>query len=82
LRLLHLFEVPVTAQVLQSIAQLDNLESLYIDHPYADPKELEEALLAFFRARPTVHVHVGQRHHDLDPHWHEHGPGHSHGHSH
>lgn len=80
LRLLHLFEVPVTAGVLQSITQLDNLESLYIDHPHADPVELEAALIAFFKARPNVHVHIGQQHHDLDPHWHDHGHPHPHPH--
>lgn len=73
LRLLHLFEVPITAEVLESIATLEKLESLYIDHPHADAKELDAALQAFFQARPDVHVHIGQRHHDLDPHWHDHG---------
>jgi hypothetical protein len=80
LRLLHLFDMPVTADVLEEIARLDKLESLYIDHPHVDRAEFDAALERFFQARPDVHVHIGQQHHDLDPH--QHGHEHSHPHRH
>lgn len=72
LRWLHLFDVPMTDRVLQEIAKLDQLESLYIDHPQADPEELDAALEKFYLARPNVHVHINQQHRDLDPNRHEH----------
>lgn len=72
LRWLHLFDVPMTDRVLAEIAKLEQLESLYIDHPQADPEELDVALEKFYASRPNVHVHVNQQHRDLDPNRHKH----------
>jgi hypothetical protein len=73
LRYLQVFEVPVTERFFREVAKLPRLESLYIDHPHGNPAAIDAGLAAFFAARPDVHVHLDQHHHDLDPHTHPHG---------
>jgi hypothetical protein len=73
LRQLHIFDVPVNAEILQEVATLEHLESLYIDRPRGDVAAFNAAIEHFiFTDRPDVHVHLEQRHHDLDPHGHSH----------
>lgn len=76
LRWLQLIDVPLDRAALREIAKLDKLESLYLDDVAVD----ESALEAFFAARPDVHMHVDQQHHDRDPRWHTHGNGRPHRH--
>lgn len=68
LRWLHLIEIPLGDAALKSIAELPKLESLYIDGGQFSDQAWDE----FFRARPGLHVHVDQKHHDRDPHGHSH----------
>ena len=68
LRWLHLIEIPLGDAALKSIAELPKLESLYIDGGKFSDKAWDE----FFLARPGLHVHVDQKHHDRDPHGHSH----------
>lgn len=68
LRWLHLIDIPIGDASLRSIAQLPQLESLYID----GAKLSDDAWDELFRARPKLHVHVDQKHHDRDPHGHAH----------
>jgi len=63
LKRLHLIDVPITDAALRELAQLPRLESLYIDGANLSDAALE----ALFAARPQLHVHLGQRHHDHDP---------------
>lgn len=70
MRLLHLIDVPVTAVVLEEIARLEHLESLYFDGVELD----SEAMERFFVARPDIHVHIDQLHHERDPNAHPHRP--------
>ena len=73
LRWLHLIRVPVTPQVLTQLATLPKLESLYVDDSPVDGTPANNAAWeAFFAARPEVHVHVNQTHHDRDPARHAH----------
>lgn len=65
---LHLIDVAITGEGLQSLARLENLESLYIDGGKFGDADID----ALFRARPKLHVHFNQQHHDRDPHKHDH----------
>jgi len=60
--------VPITDDGLRELAKIEQLESLYIDGGNFS----DEALAELFRARPGLHVHLNQQHHDRDPHKHEH----------
>ena len=60
---LHLIQPGITAQSLETIATMSELSSLYID-ACALP---DEAWAKLFMAKPNLHVHVDQAHHDLDP---------------
>lgn len=60
---LHLIQPGITAKSLETIATMSELSSLYIDE-CALP---DEAWAKLFMARPNLHVHVDQAHHDLDP---------------
>jgi hypothetical protein len=68
LKRLHLIGVPITDAGLAELAKLEQLESLYID----DIELSDAAWDALFRARPALHVHINQHHHDRDPHRHPH----------
>ena len=65
---LHLIDVAITGQGLQSLARLESLESLYIDGGKFGDADID----VLFRARPQLHVHFNQQHHDRDPHKHDH----------
>ena len=60
---LHLIQPGITAQSLETIAKMSELSSLYIDECGLP----DEAWAKLFMARPNLHVHVDQAHHDLDP---------------
>ncbi len=63
---LHLIQPGITARSLETLAGMARLSSLYVDEcPLPD-----EAWLKLFAARPDLHVHIDQSHHDLDPHAH------------
>jgi hypothetical protein len=47
---------------------MDGLWNLYLDGAGVS----DEAWSRYFGARPTVHVHVDQAHHDRDPGRHDH----------
>lgn len=63
---LHLIQPGITASSLDTLAAMQNLSSLYID----DCPLPDEAWASFFAARPDLHVHIDQAHHDMDPHAH------------
>jgi hypothetical protein len=65
---LHLINVPITDAGLAHLAAIQQLESLYIDGSNISDAAFED----LFRRRPTLHVHLNQRHHDRDPNKHEH----------
>jgi len=65
---LHLIDVPVTDAGLAIFEKLPRLESLYLDGANVSDAALER----LFRARPELHVHLNQSHHDRDPHRHPH----------
>ena len=68
LKRLHLIDVRLTDAGLRDLAKIKTLESLYIDGA-----ELSDAALDdLFAARPLLHVHFNQQHHDRDPHSHAH----------
>lgn len=61
---LHLIQPGITDQSLETLAGMAELSSLYIDDcPLSDA-----AWEKLFAARPKMHVHIDQSHHDLDPH--------------
>jgi len=60
---LHLIGAPLSDAGLDEIARLKRLESLYLD----DSRVTDQGLERLFRARPDLHVHVNQQHHDRDP---------------
>lgn len=63
---LHLIQPAITGASLETLSSMNELSSLYIDEcPLPD-----EAWAKLFKARPNLHVHVDQAHHDLDPHRH------------
>lgn len=63
LQQLHLIDAPITDEGLETIATLPKLESLYLD----GSRVTDAGLDRLFRARPDLHVHLNQRHHDRDP---------------
>ena len=63
LRFLHLIDVPVTDAALQHIRQMKNLESFYLDGSRATDDAKGKLVLA----RPDLHLHFDQQHHDRDP---------------
>ncbi|GAB5404179.1 MAG: hypothetical protein Aurels2KO_24100 [Aureliella sp.] len=68
LRSLHLIAPAITGASLRSLAEAPKLVSFYLDDcdlPDADWN-------ALFDAKPNLHVHVDQQHHDRDPSKHEH----------
>ncbi len=68
LRSLHLIGPQLTDQALIELARAPKLSSLYIDDcPLGD-----EAWTKLFSAKPGLHVHIDQAHHDRDPSYHEH----------
>lgn len=68
LRWLHLIDIPVGDAAVTPITQLPKLESLYLDGATISDQGYDQ----LFRARPELHVHVDQKHHDRDPHGHSH----------
>jgi hypothetical protein len=68
LRSLHLIDVPIGDAGLDVLARMDGLWNLYLDGAGVS----DEAWSRYFGARPTVHVHVDQAHHDRDPGRHDH----------
>jgi len=60
---LHLINVPITDAGLATLAKIEQLESLYIDGGQFSDAAVEK----LFQARPKLHVHLNQAHHDLDP---------------
>ena len=63
LRQIHLIDAPITDAGLKTIAALADLDSLYLDGSRVT--DAGEAWL--LRARPDLHVHYNQQHHDRDP---------------
>jgi hypothetical protein len=68
LRSLHLIAPRLTARGLDHLASAPRLNSFYLDQC-----QLEDAAwLKLFEAKPNLHVHIDQAHHDRDPKWHPH----------
>ena len=68
LRSLHLIGPVISPKGLSELAASTKLSSLYIDDcPLAD-----EAWQGLFEAKPGLHVHIDQQHHDRDPQTHQH----------
>lgn len=64
LRSLHLIGPQLTSKSLEALAESPHLNSFYLDDcPLPDP-----AWEQLFAAKPNLHVHVDQHHHDRDPH--------------
>jgi len=63
LRFLHLIDVPITDRGLTPLRDMKQLESFYLDGGRASDDALGELVLA----RPDLHVHIDQGHHDRDP---------------
>jgi hypothetical protein len=70
LRSLHLIGPSMTAQALDCFASIPGLASLYLD----DCPMPDEAWQKLFLAKPNLHVHIDQHHHDRDPSAHPHEP--------
>lgn len=68
LRSLHLIGPALTAEGLAALAHAPRLGSLYID----DCPLPDEAWESLFAAKPNLHVHIDQSHHDRDPSAHGH----------
>ena len=63
LRFLHLIGVPLTDAALSEVEQMSRLESCYLDEiPVSD-----QAVTRLLTARPQLHLHLDQKHHDRDP---------------
>lgn len=60
---LHLIGPGITDKSLKTIAGMPELISFYLDDCQLSDAAWEE----FFRARPRLHVHIDQAHHDRDP---------------
>ena len=60
---IHLIDAPITDAGLKTIAALPELQSLYLDGSQVTDSGLDR----LFRARPDLHVHINQQHHDRDP---------------
>lgn len=63
LRSLHLIDVAIGDEGLDALAALKPLGNLYLDGAGVS----DAAWGRYFEARPNVHVHVDQAHHDRDP---------------
>lgn len=63
LRTLHLIDVPIGDEGLRILSRVDGLRTLYLDGAGVS----DDAWTEYFNARPNVHVHVDQAHHDRDP---------------
>lgn len=63
LRSLHVIGPGFTDAALESLAGVPKLASLYIDDCHLS----DEAWKRLFKAKPTMHVHIDQQHHDRDP---------------
>ena len=68
LRSLHLIGPSLTGAGLDALSQAPKLGSLYLD----DCPLPDDAWQRLFTAKPNMHVHVDQRHHDRDPNQHSH----------
>ncbi|MCR9291262.1 MAG: hypothetical protein NXI32_01000 [bacterium] len=68
LRSLHLIGPAISADGLAALAASRKLSSLYID----DCPLPDSAWQELFRAKPQLHVHIDQHHHDRDPNTHSH----------
>lgn len=68
LKSLHLIGPSLTAAGLGELAGAPHLASLYID----DCELPDAAWEQLFAAKPDLHVHIDQQHHDRDPKHHEH----------
>lgn len=68
LRSLHLIGPDITGASLEHLAAAPKLTSLYLD----DCDLPDEAWKALFAAKPNIHVHVDQQHHDRDTSMHKH----------
>ena len=68
LKRLHLIDVPITDNGLAELAKIEQLESLYLDGSNVTDDGMER----LFQARPKLHVHIDQQHHDRDPRKHSH----------
>lgn len=68
LKRVHLIDVPITDAGLAVFESLPKLESLYIDGGNVSDAAYER----LFKAKPGLHVHVDQAHHDRDPNAHPH----------
>lgn len=68
LKSLHLIGPSLTGAALESLAAAPRLASLYLDDCPLD----DTAWQALFDAKPNIHVHVDQQHHDRDPANHKH----------
>ncbi|MEI6256888.1 MAG: hypothetical protein WCQ77_09630 [Planctomycetota bacterium] len=67
LRSLHLIDVPIGDDGLAALQRLPGLWNLYLDGAEVS----DQAWVEYFRACPTVHVHIDQSHYDRDPRRHE-----------
>ncbi|MEZ6087864.1 MAG: hypothetical protein R3C05_07545 [Pirellulaceae bacterium] len=63
LRSLHLIDIPVDDNGLMLLADLPDLQSLYLDNAAVS----DSGWTKLFDRKPGLHVHIDQRHHDLDP---------------
>ena len=63
LRILHLIHVPITDASVDAVINMKKLESLYVDGSQLS----DEGIVRLLKARPDLHFHRDQRHHDLDP---------------
>ncbi|NBW95391.1 MAG: hypothetical protein EBR28_01335 [Planctomycetia bacterium] len=63
LRTLHLVDVPIGDEGLRALISCAGLWTLYLDGAGVS----DGAWTEYFGARPHVHVHVDQAHHDRDP---------------
>lgn len=68
LRFLHLIGVPITDEGLTYLEIMTDLESCYLD----DAKVTDDGIERLLKSLPDLHFHINQRHHDRDPHKHEH----------
>ena len=68
LRSLHLIGPSLSDTALSNLAQAPKLTSFYLD----DCRLSDRAWQQLFDAKPRLHVHVDQQHHDRDPHQHQH----------
>ena len=63
LRALHLINIPINDDDLLKLVKIETLESLYVDGGFVT----DDGWAQLFEERPDLHVHLDQKHHDLDP---------------